>query len=81
MPALHPRFDLRPEFVGAVRQSGWSFTHLSQLVGWRIENLGQVINNARIVATPANLDRLRLLATIIGFEGELFERPQTVEAP
>lgn len=69
----YPRHELNPAFRSAVHGDARGVTRLAPMVGWpAYHRLSTILNARRVPATPKNVERLRKLAELVGFQGELF---------
>lgn len=75
----YPRLELHPDFRNAVYADPRGVTRLAPLVCWNAyHRLSTVLNARRVPATPKNVERLRTLAALVGYPGEVFRANPTI---
>jgi len=74
-----PRSAIHPAFKSAIRNSGSTLVYLSAISGFSAHTqLSGILNAKTIPLTALTLSRLRDLARVLAFEGELIEPPTSV---
>ncbi len=73
-PKPHPIGRLTPELFRGIRTSGPSLTSLATASGFpSLPHLSKLLYADRVPMTPLVIERLKKLAEIIQFKGDLFE--------